>query len=174
MIFCVKNWIYRILPNGFFCWRNFNVSHICLQFRFFLNIMYKKNCNFEPFCFLIKSVLLRRAWKSTYLNKLKLPIFEWFCCQYPLINYLDSRNNFCWSSRQDCQSRLYIKVWRERPISFPLKFNDAWVDIACRVSQKIFSSPVNNILLSVDSVRLLVLNCKPSLGLVPQIDKSDS
>ena len=27
--------------------------------------------------------------KRTYVKKLKFPDFKWFCCQYPLINYLD-------------------------------------------------------------------------------------
>ena len=40
-----------------------------------------KNYNFEPFCYLIKSVLLRRVGAKFYI-----PTFSRFWCQYPLIN----------------------------------------------------------------------------------------
>ena len=41
-----------------------NVGHNMVSiFRFFWEkIVYKKDCNLEPFCFLIKSVLLRREY----------------------------------------------------------------------------------------------------------------
>ena len=43
-------------------------------------ILYIKDCNFEPFYFLVKSVLLRREhWDSLSSNR--------FFCQYPSINY---------------------------------------------------------------------------------------
>ena len=44
-----------------------------------------RNANFEPFCCLYKLCVTE---KRKYVNKWKSPIFQRFCCQYPLINYL--------------------------------------------------------------------------------------
>ena len=50
-----------------------------------------KKSNFKPFCFIIKTVLLRKEHK--YLSKpgtkSKFPLFYRFSCQYPIINYLN-------------------------------------------------------------------------------------
>ena len=46
--------------------------------------MYKKRLKFGTILFSYKKCVTE---KRTYANKLKLPLFLWLSCQYPLINY---------------------------------------------------------------------------------------
>ena len=44
---------------------------------------------FQTIFFCYKLCVLLRGEHTLYVNKLKFPIFQRVCCQYPLINYLE-------------------------------------------------------------------------------------
>ena len=78
--------------------------------------LYKKDCNFEPFCFLIKSE------KRPKVNRFKFPLFWQFCCQYTLLNYPGFCDNILNSSI--CQG---LRFWKTGITVFVIWIRAGWI-----------------------------------------------